>query len=225
MNLAELITAVYTETNRPDLVNETLQSVLEATLSCHLVDNWKCDLIEAGVQFDVPGYIQILDTSSIPNFRQATYLRKTDPCEGYRDGDPNYYNVGLGGRFQASKYNFLEEIELGDILDRYGYEKNDVWYSAGTQINIKSTTNLQYLLVGYYKYPILDSNAFSSWIAMNLPYMIVYRASGSLFSKIGETASASIYMRPPNGGKMDEGGMYYSQLALMIKTQTISKAW
>lgn len=225
MDLQELVAAVYTETNRPDLVNETLQSVLEATLSCHLADNWKCDLLEGEVIFNTAAYIQALDTSVIPNFRQATYLRKTDTSQSQYEADPNL--IQQSSPFGARRYNFLKAIELGAILDEYGYERTDVWYQAGNQINIKSSTSLQYMMIGYYQYPVLDKTGlyFSSWIAQNLPYFIVYRACGSLFAKIGETASASMYMRPPNQSKMDEGGMYYSQLRMMINTQTIERAW
>lgn len=224
MNLQQLVDAVYTETNRPDLVPETLQSVLEATLSCHLADNWMCDLTEAEIVFNQASYIQLLDTSVIPSFRQASYLRKTDVSQGSYEQNPNLIpSLWPQG---PRRYNFLKEIGLSDILDEYGYEKLDVWYQAGNQINVKSSTSFQYMLLGYYKYPILDSTGatYSSWIADNLPYMIIYRAAGSLFAKIGETASAGMYTRPPNQSKMDEGGMYYSQLRMMINTQTIAKA-
>lgn len=216
MNLTDLQAAVVTETKRPDLVPETLQKVLEATLSCHLTDNYIFDIVESQVVFNDCEYIQELDLTLIPQFRAANYLRKAPLDE---------YNKPI---WRGRERNFLKHVDLSDVIDNYGYEKQDVWYQAGTQINIKSSTRLQYLLLGYYTYPMIGNTdaTYSSWIAANMPYVIIYRAAGTIFQMIGETSSANNYLRPPApGNAMDEGGMYYSQLGLLKRTQILANAW
>jgi hypothetical protein len=213
MNLAQLIAAVYTETNRPDLAAETLQSVLEATQSIHGIDNFYKDIYEARVIFDDPSlYIQTLDTFALPRFRKFAYIRKENTSVAP-------YNV------LPRSTALLTEISVGDILDRYGYEKRDVWYAAGSQINIKSSTPLQYATIAWYQYPVLDATgvAFSSWVARENPYSIVYKAAGSIFAKVGEDKSYAMYMRQPTPrAGLDSGGMYYQQLAQLLRDNLTS---
>lgn len=219
MTLSELITAVYTETNRPDLVPETLQSVLEATITCHAFDDWYKDIQEAFVTFDNPlSYIQALETRSLPYLRKFAYIRKTNPninpVENYGQLLPNLSN------WPPHQYDFVERVDIGDILDTYGYEKNDIWYQAGSQINIKSSTPLQYATIGWYKFPNVDATGvnFSSWIAIEYPYAIIYRAAGTVFSKIGQDVAAALYLRKPAPRQgLDSGGMYYEQMGRILQ--------
>jgi hypothetical protein len=219
MNLSQLTTAVYTETARPDLVSETLQAILESTLSVHTCEDFYKDITEAVVVFDQPTqYLQTLDTGDLPYYRNMAYIRKTNPIATQVEQTngllPNQYI------YPPNQFNFLTRIDIGDALDMYGYEKQDVWYQAGNQVNIKSSTALQYTTVGYYKYPNLDATGveYNSWIATEMPYAIIYRASGIIFAKIGEDKSWAMYMKQPIPGQGDEtGGMYYQQLAQLKK--------
>lgn len=213
MNLSQLITAVYTETNRPDLAAETLQAVLEATQSIHSLDNFYKDIYESRVVFDNPtSYIQTLDTNALPRFRKFSYIRKSAGPYGLQSLQ---YST-----MTSNQTGLLTEITAADFLDSYGYEKRDVWYAAGSQINIKSSTPLQYAAVGWYQFPVLDATGitFSSWIAREQPYSIVYKAAGSIFAKIGEDKPWAIYMKPPTPrAGLDSGGMYYHQIAQLLR--------
>jgi len=227
MNLAQLQAAVITETNRPDLVAETLQSVLEATLSCHTLENFKKDLAEATVVFDTPtSYIQKLDTTTIPYFRSMHYIRKTNPLINAAE-----INNGLPPTtlyYPPDQFAPLVEIDPTDLLDMYGYEKRDVWYQAGTSINIKSSTPLNYAVISWYKFPILDATGvlFNSWIANENPYVIVYKAAGTLFAKIGEDKSWAIYMKAPIPGRgNDTGGLYYQQLNTLLQNNISTRGF
>ncbi len=219
MNLAALIAAVYTETNRPDLVDETLQSVLEATLSAHTMEQFPKDIHEAMVVFDQPTqYLQTLDTSVIPRYRTTAYVRKLNPVATQVEQTGGL--LPFSYQFPPNQFNFLTRVDIGDVIDSYGYEKRDVWYQAGRQINIKSSTPLQYAMVGWYRFPNLDPTGvnFESWVAEELPYVIVYAAAGSIFAKIGEKDSFATYMREPIPGHGDTtGGLYFKQKAILIQ--------
>lgn len=226
MTPAELITSVYTETNRPDLVPETLQAVLEAVLSVHTIDNFYKDIQEAVIVFDNKlSYIQQLDTTSLPLYRNMSYVRKSDPgvnlAEQYNFQWP-YSQIPPS----TTRFNFLTYCEIDNVIDSFGYEKIDIWYQAGRNINMKSSTALQYATFGYYKYPNTDiaNGNFDSWIAIEQPWSIIYKAAGNLFAKIGEDKSYAIYMKAPIPGRGEEtGGLYYQQLAQLRRNNIVAQ--
>lgn len=220
MNLAQITAAVYTETNRPDLVAETLQAIYEATMSLHTVENWPKDVAENVVVFNDPTlFLQQLDTTALPYYRNMSYIRKSDPSVSY-NGQVNIFIPSSQTYTPGQRFDILQRMDIGDVLDMYGVEKRDVWYQAGTKINMKSSTALAQCVIGYYQYPQLsaDGTTFVSWIADQAPFTIIYRAVGSIFAKIGEDKSWAIYMKPPMPGQGAEtGGMYYQQLAMLLR--------
>jgi hypothetical protein len=172
--LTELLADVYTITNRPDLVNETKLAVKAATLKAHQSDFFYKDIEESGVSFSTSDYVQALEYRSIfPNYRALKYIRKTDVA-------------GVPG-------DFLSVITPALSLDRYGEEKTDICYGAGAVIQIKSSTLLQYILLGYYKNPVLTDAGYSSWVALDHPYYIVYEAACQIFKTKGQDEQATIY--------------------------------
>lgn len=224
MNLAQLIAAVYTETNRPDLVPETLQAVLEATMSIHTYDDFYKDIQEASVVFDNSAlYLQQLDTTSFPGYRKMAYLRKTSPI--ITSVEQGNALLPATNSYPPNQFAFLTRVDIGDIIDSYGYEKVDIWYQAGSGVNIKSSTPLQYVTAGWYKYPVIDATGvlYSSWVAREFPYAIIYRAAGVVFSKIGQDVAAALYLRQP-GPRMglDSGGLYYQQLGRLIQSNLMA---
>jgi hypothetical protein len=240
MTLAQLIAAVYTETNRPDLVAETLQSVLESTLSLHTIDNWYKDVTEAIVVFDiVTQFVQTLDVGALPFFRSMSYIRKygVPITTSFSSGVPiGNFAVGVDAVGNTvttlvtspTANDFFERVDVGDVLDSYGYEKVNIWYQAGKQLNMKSSTQLQAVIVGYYKYPIINTTGanYASWIAEEQPFALIYKAAGSLFAKIGEDKSYAMYMKPPTPGQGEEtGGLYYQQLAQLRRNNIIASGW
>lgn len=255
MNYQQLVQAVGDETNRPDLVGEIQQSVLEATLMVHTVEDFYKDITEALVVFDQPlQYIQQLDITSLPLCRNVAYIRKsgnpgiTTLVEQQQNGwinsggIGNFYigvsGIGSGGTglgtsvsipgSLSGQFDFLKRVDIGDILDPYGYEKQNVWYQAGQQLNMKSNTAFQFATIGYYKYPNIDITGtnqpnFQSWIAQELPYVIIYRACASVHAKISEDKAYAMYMRPPAPGRGDEtGGLFYQQLAILKRNNILA---
>lgn len=164
-SFAELVADVYTLTNRPDLVNETKLAVKVATLKAHQSDFYPKDLFEVGINWTTPAYLQSIDYRLlIPRWRAFKYLRK--------------YTSNVPGIF-------ITLLTPEQTLDRYSINKEDVCYLAGEMLEIRSSTQDDYMILACYINPIVEELAYSSWIALDHPYAIVYEAARSIFKQIG----------------------------------------
>lgn len=167
MDLATLITEVYGLTNRPDRVAETKSAVKAATLKMHQMDYWDRDLFETGIQFPASGFYQNFDyVNALPRWRAAKYFR---PCDS----------------ISYVPYGKFDIITPDQIFDSYNRERVNVAYLSGTNFNIKSALPFKYMLVGCYLNPDITDSGYSSWIADQHPYAIIYEAARILFKNVG----------------------------------------
>ncbi len=160
------------------------------------------DILTADVVFDIPAYLQTLDTSALPFFRSISYLRKDNPRYSAFEASPYAGAIpplSVNGTILSTSIarSFLKIITPDDILDEYMAEKSDVVYQAGGTIFIRSSTSLQFVNAGWYAWPNLDmANAnvgYASWIANEYPYAIIYDAASAVLQKIGMTDAARKY--------------------------------
>lgn len=173
-SFASIVSDVMTITNRPDLVNETNMAVRAATLKMHQKDDWIKDLQEQSITFTAADYYQTLDYKSLfPLWRKPKYIRKLD-------------STGTPGKF-------LEYMTPERALDAYGYSRTDVFYIAGSSVQIRTPDQCQYFLVGYYTNPDVTVDGYSSWIANDHPFAIIYEASAIIFKTIGHDEQVPIY--------------------------------
>lgn len=199
MTLNELIAQVYIKTNRPDLEEQTRQAIVSSTLAMHTMDSFYKDIVTARLVFENANYIQLVDTTEFERWRSLSYFRKNNPDFDAYQQNPltlpvqDYYN----------RTKFMQVLTPDDILDSYGIEKVDVFYQAGTSIYMKSSTSLRFGLLGFYQYPnvsIEDDGAnFSSWIADEYPFSIIYDATSNILQSIGMTDAARKYDQPEVG--------------------------
>lgn len=172
MTLTELVAVVYTLTGRPDLVAETSAAIRKATLKMHSVDYFYRDLQEKIITFPTPSYKQQYDLGvNLPSYRALKYVRQW-----------NAMPVGTE--------RYLTVIEPDSILDSYGKEATDIWYVAGSNLNIKCRDLVTNLVIGYYKHPDITTATFSSWIAIEQPFAIIEEACATVFQMIGHTEMA-----------------------------------
>jgi hypothetical protein len=175
MNLTELQQEVYTLTNRPDLVAQTLLAVRSATLKIHQADYFFKDIFETGISFSPAAYIQQIEYRTLlPRWRAFQYLRKTN-------------STG------AEQGKFIDLIVPENVLDEYQINRTDVCYVAGQVIQIKSSTELQYAILGCYLNPDITVSNYDSWVALDHPYAIVFEAAASVFKMIGDTDQFAAY--------------------------------
>lgn len=178
MTLTELQQEVYTITNRPDLVAETLAAVRSATLKSHQLDFFPKDIHETGISFPVASYLQQIEYRTIlPRWRALKYLRKT---------------TSLG----SDTGPFFTVLSIPEMtVDDYGVNRNDVCYLAGAVIQVRSSTQFQYALLGCYLNPDITVSGYSSWVAMDHPFAIIYEAAATVFRMTGDMEQAGAFMR------------------------------
>lgn len=178
MTLTELQQEVYTLTNRPDLVAETLSAVRSATLKIHQLDYFYKDLFETGISFPAALYQQQFEYRSlIPLWRAFKYLRKSDAA-GSGEGP------------------FFEVLTIPEmVVDQYHLNRNDVCYVAGSVVQIRSSTAMQYALLGCYLNPNITLAGYSSWVSVDHPFAIIYEASANVFKMIGDSDQFAAYTR------------------------------
>ena len=171
----ELLTDVYDLTNRADLVNETAIAIKSATLKAHRLDFFSKDIYETGVSFPELTYRQSLDyIALIPNFRAIKYIRAV-----------NSSTDDLGVK--------IEIITPDEITDSYGLNRNDIAYVAGRVLEIRSSVQFQYMLLGAYVLPIVTTPDYSSWVAEQFKYAIVFEAARLIFKTIGQMEESNGY--------------------------------
>lgn len=191
MTLTELTAEVYTLTARPDLVAETLTAIKAGTLKTHQSDYYYKDVYEVGVAFNTSDFVQNLDYRALlPRWRALKYLRKYDNV------------LGVPGRE-------LDIILPDNLFDNYKTTKQDICYVAGSFVQINSATAEQFYLLGCYLNPDITTATYTSWVALDHPYAIVFDAAATVFKAIGKDDEASAYR-----------GLMTEQLA-MLKTSNI----
>lgn len=175
---AELVADVKLMTNRPDLDSEIKLAVKAATLKAHQTDYYPNDIFETALQWTPVAYQQSLDYRLlIPRWRSFKYLRKYTP--GTTPADD------VDGKF-------FEVVDPNYVLDSYRLNKENVCYLAGEQIEIRSSTQDEYMLLGCYIYPDITEATYSSWIALDHPFAIVYEATSKIFKQTGYDEQAAM---------------------------------
>lgn len=168
-SFASLVSDVMTITKRPDLVDETNLAVKAATLKAHQSDDWIKDLNEYSIAFLAADYYQSLDYKAlIPLWRKPRWMRKYD------------YTIPPG-----TPSDFFTYIPPEFVIDEYGANRENIFYVAGANIQIRSSTSFQYMLTAVYLNPDITSVGYNSWIANDHPFAIIYEAARSLFKQIG----------------------------------------
>jgi len=184
---SDTVDEVYSLTNRPDLVAETALAVRQATLSAHRSDYYLKDLVEILLPLSSASIFQLDIPSYFPQWRNFKYIRP-------------YNTVGAS----AASF-FLSSLAPDAIFDEYLIEKSNVYYVAGTNLNIKLEAAYDAFIVGYYANPILSPEAsYNSWIATDHSAIITIEATIKVFGMIGyEDAAARLrkllYEPSPDG--------------------------
>lgn len=172
MTYAEIIAEVTTLTNSPHLSAEIASMVKAATLRMHHSDFYARDIAESVVDLGSEGFSFSFDAqATFSRFRALAYLRKYDNDEAVAGA-------------------LIKRLDLGNnasnLLDSYGVEKNDVWYAAGNNVVLRSSSSLRYMLAGWYQNPITDSATYSSWIADLVPHAIIFDAASLIFQMVDQ---------------------------------------
>lgn len=179
MTLGEMCALVMTGTGRPDLIADTQLAVRRATLWYHGYENWFRDLREKQFNFAETGYqFQINIANQLNRFKQIRYIRYYDPLAGM---------VG----------DYVKPCEPDNLFDEFRAQKTDIYYVAGSVLNIKSGSPQSALIIGWYEMP--DIINYQSWIADLYPFAIVDHAIGTVKYQVGEVEEANKFLDPVKG--------------------------
>lgn len=185
MTFTELLAEVYTLTNRPDLTADSTTALRAATLKMHHSDFYFKDVQQAILTLQVADYTNIFDTSLCLRYRSMKFIRK-------------WYPTGVNVQTQeatGSPGKFLAAKDVNEILDSYSRDSTDVYYIAGSSVNLRLADQLRTLLIGWYKHPSIDTANYVSWIAVDHPYAIVFEAVAMVFRMIGYDEQSSSYAK------------------------------
>ena len=175
MTLAELITEVYSLTGRPDRIAETLSAIKSATLKAHQSDYFYKDVFESGLSFSSSTFVQSLDYRTLlPRWRALKYLRKYDAATNTPGKE-------------------LDIILPDNVLDSYKVTKTDICYVAGSYVQINSSTEENTYILGCYLNPDITEASYTSWVALDHPYIIIFDAAATVFKAIGKDEEAAAY--------------------------------
>lgn len=196
MTLTELVNAVYELTNRPDLTTLTSQTVKSSTLKAHQSDYYPKDLFESGVNFGSSAYFQEFQYREVlPRWRAVKFFRKYDEVN-------------------SSAGQFFTLITPEQVLDSYKITREDVFYLAGDVFQFRSSSQFQYALMGCYLNPDIADATFTSWVALDHPYAIVYDAASIIFKAIGKDEEAAVYRQ-----------LVAEQYAMLRNSNILANGW
>lgn len=180
MNYSELVTAVYTATNRPDLVAETQLAIMQATLALHAADDWwpdRTQVIIPAAQFTTANSVIDLDTY-FPRFRKLEVIRPVDLTTN---------PTGLDALAPP-----LEILEPAAIFNEFSKQKSEYCYPAGSNLVVRTMRYNNAMFCTYFPYPVAVSpTSYVSWIAAKYPYAIINKAVRQIFVIIGYEDSAA----------------------------------
>lgn len=190
--LASLADEVYTITNRPDLVAETLLSLRKAIRKFHGADTFKRDLaitridMTAQTPLDPNQYRWSLDLSLFPmlrRFKGVNYPTDLTLPINQLPAPLTDWTVGFN---RAKEFH---EIAPDNLFDSYGYERQNYFFITGNTVTIKSGWYIDYLDFAYYTWPAIPTNStdtINSWIVNEYPDAVIEEAAGVVFKMIGK---------------------------------------
>lgn len=169
MNFTELYDEIVGWTARPDLDFETRSAIRSTTLALHRREKFARDLQTVALSGLPEAYSQQLEiATNFPNYRQASRVYAPEDSNGYE-----------------KRY---DPVTATDLYDEDGYKRVDIYFLAGTQLNVKSCTPITAVTVQYYRNPIVTpEGSFSSWIADEYPDAIITQAVATILSLDNES--------------------------------------
>jgi len=191
--LNTLAADVYTLTNRPDLVAETLISLRKAIRKFHGAETWKRDI--ATVRLDMTAEVPIqpdqyrwaLDLITkfpgLRRFKNVNYPADLQYPQSQIPAPLVDWSVGM------CKDKEFKEVSADNIFDSYGLERINYYMINGNVVTVRSGWYVNFLDFIYYKWPDIPTDptaTLTSWIVNDYPDGIIEEAAGAVFKMIGK---------------------------------------
>jgi hypothetical protein len=201
---AQLISAVYTLTNRPDLVAETQLALRKATVKAHGADFWKADIaVVPKYTLPIPVVdvtqpssrfvINLVDATNFPNLRKVAYIKEYINPAGQVSSSISGWDTLIANYGTSPRQRNYDECSPESVIDDYGTERTNYWYQAGKQVSLRTYTPILYATLGYWAYPNATPAGYNSWIANDFPDLVVEEAASIVFRTIGKAEESAAY--------------------------------
>lgn len=171
MTYADLIAEIKLLSKRFDIDDKIAIALRMTTLRAHRTDYYWRDLQEVNVNFADSQEVTIDIVANFTRFRQVSYVR--------------YMNADTGALGQ-----YLEEADAANLLDNEMYYKDNVWYLAGTNLQVRAAISMNALRVGYWQNPDVTAGSYNSWIKDELPDLLVQGSLAYLYNMSGKQEEA-----------------------------------
>lgn len=187
--------------------------IQRALTTYHRKDTWKADFVEQEYVFAVEQtavptvvvsggnslfmnqfgsvangiFIQQININYLTRYRQTLYIRKWQLTNAVGTAilDPA---TGLPGT--AASGDFVERSP-DRMFDGYGGDLNDIMYRSGDMINLRSSTPMNKVFIGYFADPLIQPvEHISSWIAKKYSAVIIADVAARIFKVIGKDEEA-----------------------------------
>lgn len=171
MTYAELLAEIVLLSKRGDIADKAAVALRLTTLRAHRSDYYWRDLVEATAVFGSANVITIDVSASLTRFRQLSYVQ-------YYDSTTSTAGV------------ILDPVDPSDIFDEYNYQKTDAYYLAGNNLNVNFTYATSAARIGYWQNPDVAVATYNSWIADELPDILVQGSLAYLYNMTGKQEEA-----------------------------------
>lgn len=173
MTYAEILDEVRLLCRRADIDDKIAAAIRTTTLRAHRLDFFPRDRLEAQITWTVASQLVAVPIATyLTRYRAVDYMR--------------YYNPDT-----AALGNLLEKIDPRDVLDEYNYEKLDKYYQAGSTLKIRFEYPTKGIQLGYFSSPLVHPAAsFVSWIADELPDLLIQGALAQIYNQTGKQEEA-----------------------------------
>lgn len=186
-------------TNKPHLVNEIELSIKRAVVKLHREQNYYPDLIE-------------FEYESLPasNIHQISF-------------DDLVTTSGSGRMVRNVKYvasaertvPAFEKISPADLFNLNGASRIDVWYSAGSAVNIRSRAVESTFSIGYYMHPLSTDAAINAdWLCREYENLVTSAAAVEIFIMTSDRARIASYQKEMEQLKMQLIGDKLDDMAI-----------
>lgn len=173
MDFGTIASNITTRLNRPDKLDDAYEAINDAVAYCTANGDFANDIVESEVTVSATVYTQsIVISTSFTRFRKVKYLR------------PEGFN------------RYLKWQDPSRIFDDKDQECTDVWYRAGDNLVIKTSSYVDNILYGIYQYPLrMSADADTHWMLDQIYPAIFNLAASDLWESIGNDSEAARYKR------------------------------
>lgn len=176
MTYADLLAEIKLLSRRGDIDDKIAIALRMTTLRAHRADYFWKDLQEANALFSSANVVTIDTSAAFTRFRQLSYVQYYDPI-----------STALGP--------MLDEIDPAAVLDDYNYFKTNKFYLAGTNLQINFLYVASGARIGYWQNPDVTSASYNSWIANDLPDILVQGSLAYIYNMTGKQEEAKAINR------------------------------